>query len=200
MQTRFSDGGKRDDEFLNEFLVRCPRCDKQALVRADGIPWRVKQARLTCASCGHSDTWSVRPATRPPKRRCPQCSSWLEKRLRGSPSPREMHLHCPKCRIVVREPQSFMRLPGSLTRDPYFGCMLWFVGDIKGDVFWAYNSRHLAFIRNYVAATLRIREPKHNGSLASRLPAFLLAKKNRTAVLRELDRLVDVSNKPVADK
>ena len=100
-----------------------------------------------------------------------------------------MHLQCPKCRIVVREPQSFMRLPGSLTRDPYFDCALWFVGDIKGDVFWAYNDEHLKFIRDYVGATLRIRQPYKNSSLASRLPAFVLAKKNRAAVLKEIDRM-----------
>jgi len=143
MHKKFHDGGKRAAEFLKELLVRCPRCEQQALVRSNGVPWRVTRATLTCSSCGHSDAWPGR-AVQPG--RSPTC-------------------------------------------DPYFGCALWFIGDIKGDVFWAYNREHLAFIRSYVAATLRIREPNQNRSLASRLPAFLLAKKNRTAVLKEIDRI-----------
>ena len=189
MPRRFSDQGKYEAEFLKEFLVRCPHCDKQAVVRSDGVPWTVTQAKLTCTSCGHSDAWTSRASRHPPKRRCPYCARRLEKRLRGSPSPREMHLHCPSCRIVVREPLSWMRLPGSLTRDPYFDCALWLVSDVKGEVFWAYNREHLEFIRGYVAATLRIREPHRNGSLASRLPAFLTAKKNRAAVLKAIEQL-----------
>ncbi|HVF18587.1 MAG TPA: hypothetical protein VNA21_16810 [Steroidobacteraceae bacterium] len=192
MQQTFNDGGKREADFLTQFLVRCPRCEKRALVRSDGIPWTVTGAKLTCSSCGHNDSWTGRAAgaaVKTAKRRCPQCARWLEKRFSGSPAQREVHQHCPSCRIVVREPVSWARIPGSLTRDPYFDCALWFVGDIKGNVFWAYNQEHLQFIRDYVAATLRIRQPNKNSSLASRLPAFLLAKKNRAAVLKEIDRM-----------
>jgi hypothetical protein len=70
--------------------------------------------------------------------------------------------------------------------DPYFGFPLWFVGAMKGQVFWAYNAAHLDFIKNYVEATIRIRQPNLNSSMASRLPAFLLDRKNRRAVLKEI--------------
>lgn len=193
MKTRFEDQGRYESEFLSEFLVRCPRCQRRAYVRSDGVPWTVKQAKLTCTACGHSDSWcSGEPkgnARGTARRRCPYCARWLEKRLTGSPSPREADLHCTACRIVVREPVSWMRIPGSLTLDPFFGCPLWFVGDVKGHVFWAYNPAHLNLIRNYVAATLRIRQPYRNRSVVSRLPAFLLARKNRAAVLKEIDRI-----------
>jgi len=195
MSRVFHDHGRREDEFLREFLVRCPQCDKQAIVRSDGIPWTVNRATLTCASCGHNKTWSGRApgaAVKTAPRRCPKCARWFERRITGSPNPRIVHLHCATCGLVVREPVSWMRIPGALTLDPYFGCKLWLIGDVKGDVFWAYNRAHLSFIRDYVAATVRVRKPHANGSLASRLPAFLLAKKNRSAVLKEIDRMTQV--------
>ncbi|WP_336212225.1 hypothetical protein [Nonomuraea sp. LPB2021202275-12-8] len=48
---------------------------------------------------------------------------------------------------------------------------------------WAYNAEHLDFLERYVRAFIREREPNRNGSLASRLPAWLKDAKNRDAVL-----------------
>src|SRR5215510_14340444 len=45
------------DDFLDEFLVSCPRCDGRAIVmpsRADRPP------RLACVDCGHSRPWRRR--------------------------------------------------------------------------------------------------------------------------------------------
>jgi len=74
-------------------------------------------------------------------------------------------------------------------RDRWFRLPLWFVAESKGHQFWAYNAAHLAFLKNYIGATLRIREPHRNGSLASRLPSFLLDRKNRPAVLKAIAAL-----------
>jgi hypothetical protein len=81
------------------------------------------------------------------------------------------------------------RLPNSSAVDPYFGLELWFVGNVKGNEFWAYNREHLSFIGNYVRATIRQREPNRNSSLASRLPGWLLSGKNRLAVMKEVKRM-----------
>jgi hypothetical protein len=89
----------------------------------------------------------------------------------------------------MREPIIWSRRGQVDACDPYFGYPLWLVGEVKGNVFWAYNSAHLSFIRNYVQATIRVREPNRNSSLASRLPHFLLDRKNRSAVLKEIAQL-----------
>jgi hypothetical protein len=73
--------------------------------------------------------------------------------------------------------------------DPFFHLPLWFVGEVKREQFWAYNSAHLEFLKNYLGATLRIREPHINGSMASRLPAFLTDRKNRAAALKAIAEL-----------
>ncbi|MFI6507876.1 hypothetical protein ACIBCT_09745 [Streptosporangium sp. NPDC050855] len=48
---------------------------------------------------------------------------------------------------------------------------------------WAYDAEHLDFLERYVRAFIREREPNRNGSLASRLPAWLKDAKNRDLVL-----------------
>jgi hypothetical protein len=77
----------------------------------------------------------------------------------------------------------------SLPRDPFFHLPLWYVTGVRGKPFWAYNTRHLAFLKDYLGATLRIRVPHRNGSLASRLPAFLTDRMNRAAVIRAITAL-----------
>lgn len=73
--------------------------------------------------------------------------------------------------------------------DPFFHLPLWYVADAKGEQFWAYNAGHLEFLKNYIGATLRFREPHRNGSMASRLPSFLTDRKNRAAVAKAIAQM-----------
>lgn len=153
--SRFHDNGAYEIEFQRGVAVRCPKCDRRALVCGDANGWRAKTARFSCTSCGYSASWN-----------------------RG-------HYNGPVVGIAKRRSRTWQATPC----DPYFGFQLWFIGEVKGNVFWAYNAAHLSFIRSYVQASLRIREPNKNSSLASRLPHFLLDRKNRNAVLKEIAAL-----------
>ena len=78
--------------------------------------------------------------------------------------------------------------------DDYFGLPLWLQTEIRGQVLWAYNERHLELIERMVSAVLRerSRDDEHgwtNQSLISRLPAWVKAKKNRKDVLSAISRL-----------
>jgi hypothetical protein len=157
---RFSDRGRYAWEFAHEYAVVCPRGDHKATVFPDALSWRAKSARVTCTSCGFSADWSTTKYRAPAQWRAPNRSSALK------PSRRQ-----------------------AAPADPFFSLPLWFVADAKGGVFWAYNAAHLEFIKNYVGATLRIRQPHVNASLASRLPAFLLDRRNRGAVLHAINEL-----------
>ncbi len=72
--------------------------------------------------------------------------------------------------------------------DAYFHEPLWLATPCLGHTLWAYNARHLAFLRAYVEAIDR-RAPARadtdprNATLASRLPRWLELAKNRAAVL-----------------
>jgi Arc/MetJ family transcription regulator len=55
---------------------------------------------------------------------------------------------------------------------------------------WAYNERHLAFLEQYVGATLRETTLEAgNRSLASRLPRWIKSGQHREEVLAGLRRL-----------
>ncbi len=157
---RFSDRGRYAWEFAHEYVVRCPRCDHRATVFSDGLSWRAKSARVACTSCGYNAQWSATQFRAPANWRAPKRSTALKPpRKQTAPS------------------------------DPFFQLPLWFVAEAKGGVFWAYNAAHLAFLKQYLGATLRIRQPHVNGSLASRLPAFLTDRRNRRAVIQAIDEL-----------
>ncbi|MBB3734015.1 hypothetical protein [Nonomuraea dietziae] len=65
----------------------------------------------------------------------------------------------------------------------YAGLELWLQTPCRNHVLWAYDAEHLDFLERYVRAFIREREPNRNGSLASRLPAWLKDAKNRDLVL-----------------
>ncbi len=73
---------------------------------------------------------------------------------------------------------------------------LWLRTPCCGEMLWAYNGRHLAELENYVLATHRkgiplsdTRAPIRNATIASRLPKWIIAAKNREEVLKGIARL-----------
>lgn len=61
--SRFDENQLLLDEFATEFLVRCPRCQKQARVAV--APTEEFVVRLTCSNCGNLQDWEcTQPATR----------------------------------------------------------------------------------------------------------------------------------------
>jgi len=78
--------------------------------------------------------------------------------------------------------------------DPYFRRPVWLSTPCCGEALWAYNAAHLDFLADFVGAQLRARrrDPVHgwsNAAIASRLPAWLKAAKNRAEILRGVARL-----------
>tara|TARA_R110002072_G_scaffold174303_3_gene329342 strand:- start:26046 stop:26552 length:507 start_codon:yes stop_codon:yes gene_type:complete len=80
--------------------------------------------------------------------------------------------------------------------DPYFHRDLWLRISCVGELLWAYNHEHLAFLHAYIAAPLRERprEPKEgwgyrNLLLESRLPKWMTSAKHRDAVLAGVAKL-----------
>jgi hypothetical protein len=68
---------------------------------------------------------------------------------------------------------------------------LWYQDDFEGETLWAYNLEHLHFLQQHLAAGLRERHKvaNANASLGSRLPKWMLAKRNREALLKKMDAM-----------
>ena len=138
-------------QFMDEFLVVCPKCSQCGRVRwidpstTDSFAPR----RFACHHCGTTKHWEERGIS----------WGWRES-----------------------------------ARDNYFHLPLWLQVPCCGHVLWAFNARHLKFLRDYVGSALRERQrdPKYgwsNGSLASRLPRWMQLAKNRDGILRGIAKL-----------
>ena len=122
---------------------------------------------------------------------CPRCSHCASVTVQSGQRFGPVRLLCVACghlkdkdarQLVIRE-----------AVDWYFGLPLWLQTPCHGRVLWAYNLRHLTFLEAYVRAGLRQdargEGSLRNGTLASRLPAWIKSAKNRDDVLCGLSRL-----------
>jgi len=147
-------------DFGREFLVVCPRCAAQAWVRDRGAEADPRIA-LTCAHCGLNQFWT--PA-----------------------EPGVLTAADPK-----RYPPGVIAMGAPV--DWYFHLPLWLQTPCCGETLWAYNAAHLAFLEEYVRASLREHARGEHGwqnqALANRLPKWMADAKNRSEVLKGLERL-----------
>jgi hypothetical protein len=102
-----------------------------------------------------------------------------------------IEVHCSGCGHTTLAPLSWSKVKTSrgTAVDPIAGLPLWLQTPCCGEIFWAYNEHHLQFLKEYVGASLREREPNKNNSLASRLPLWMKQAKHRDEVLRCVARL-----------
>ena len=129
--------------------------------------------------------------------RCPQCEgSARSARIDSSNldwfAPRR--LTCLNCGHVNTWSNKQISRGWRDAHDDYFELPLWLQTECCGATLWAYNVDHLDFIERFVRAELRERTEDAergwmNASLASRLPHWLKAAKNRAKILRAIEAL-----------
>ncbi|OLB91051.1 MAG: hypothetical protein AUI15_23470 [Actinobacteria bacterium 13_2_20CM_2_66_6] len=73
--------------------------------------------------------------------------------------------------------------------DNCFGPPLWLQTPCAGHTLWAFNARHLAYLKQFLQAELRERRGTANASVISRLPTWIKEAKHRDAALRAVERL-----------
>ena len=117
--------------------------------------------------------------------RCPSCDGRAVARRDGA-GPGAPRLTCGACGLSRDRVARQWREEGI---DPWFGLPLWLHTHVRGQVLWALNAEHLAFMRGYVSATLRERQPGRNQSVASRLPRWLKDASMREPVLKGIEEL-----------
>ena len=74
-------------------------------------------------------------------------------------------------------------------RGSYLELPLWRQTRCSGEVLWALNEDHLAYLEMYLGARVRTRAFGQNSTIAARLPKWMTAAKNRDAVQKGLGRL-----------
>ena len=110
--------------------------------------------------------------------------------MHGTINDRAFHIACSTCGLEFDEKPTWTPTPSG-PHDPHVGLPLYFQRSVGGEILWAYNREHLVFLRGYVGATNRMREPNRNGSLASRLPAWMKSAKHREAIVQAADAMLE---------
>jgi hypothetical protein len=115
---------------------------------------------------------------------CPQCAACarvvpLDRENSGLFAPHRML--CWQCGYT--KDWHGQRIAFEYQYDSYFGLPLWLQTRVGDHILWAYNRRHLEFIEAFVCAGWR------NNSLSSRLPDWIKVAKNRTSILKSIDKL-----------
>ncbi len=167
------------------------------MAQSHGRGWR---AAFECGECGLAllssrQDW-VGPVCAVGRRPCGFCGhQWLSRRIRQTEWPREVLTDatqtCPECgheSVVTLETHRSVYASDQI--DPHFGLPLSLVDAGRHGALWAYNVRHIATLKAYVAATLRERGSRAGSqSMISCLPAWMKAAKNREDVLKRLVKL-----------
>lgn len=130
--------------------------------------------------------------------RCPKCDSCADV-IRCDT---DLHIHpwrarfsCPQCGSTRHG-----TLAAVLERQPldwFFRYHLWLQTPCCGHMLWAFNYSHLTFLASYVSADHRIGLTAaeasevgiRNSTLASSLPAWMIAAKNRGNVIKAINKL-----------
>lgn len=140
---------------------------------------------MTCGSCAYTNRPKreprIKPVEPPQTVMCPECHRYVG-RYRAEPQARPL-----RCRVCgwTGAPAVMRRwvAPKRSRKAP-----LWLETDFRGERLWVVNEQHLRFLEEYVAAGVRETGP-FNGTIASRLPAWIKSGKNREDLLRALARL-----------
>ena len=133
-----------------DILVACPNCSEKAIVKTDNFSFKnIKQ----------SDVKVI----------CLNCG--YNKKLGEKP---ESVLYSYNNKVTTWRP---FVIGGAV--DPFFYLPLWLKSDFQENILWAYNVKHLDFLRVHVEAKLRERSGQElfNKSLGSRLPKWMASKK-----------------------
>lgn len=117
---------------------------------------------------------------------CPRCAGRATVRPgHGS----ERRLVCVSCGLA--QERSARRSVWGPPVDPWFEQPLWLTARFGEHTVWAFNREHAALMRDYVAASHRLRAiPRRGQSMIERLPRWYKLRGNRADLTAILDRLI----------
>jgi len=114
----------------------------------------------------------------------------IQRRARTAPAGHSLAFTCDGCGATTTTSYRVhpVTVPHALV-DNCFGLPLWLQTPCAGHTLWAFNARHLAYLKQFLQAELRERRATTNASVISRLPAWVKEAKHRDTALRAVQRL-----------
>ena len=197
-EARFQDENLTLQSFSRQILVQCPKCYKMAEVKCG----KNGTAKLACRNCSLVKSYQPVRYQMRLKRNCPKCGAFFQLDLDNLEKKEEkITVTCANCQDVqVYEPKYMeyrvLSQGFGLGKDNFFGCELWLQTDFRGNLFWANNAEHLAYLKNYIQAKIRERNNRSGFTLVEKLPSFIKSAKNREALLAEIIKLEKKIQRP----
>ncbi|MDJ0366643.1 hypothetical protein QMK33_15910 [Hymenobacter sp. H14-R3] len=193
--SRYTGPKKRSFFYRNEFLVVCPKCQKDALVTNYDARFRCG-GELYCGNCHHAENIASRVRfTQLVNMNCTNCGRPIAVTIpNNKQKATSLLISCPYCKtpykVKPRHEEYVSKYESaSAVNDPVFNLPLWLQHSLKNDVFWAHNRTHLVDIKVYIQATLRERQLHSYTKMVERLPTFIKVAKNREAILKIINQL-----------
>ncbi|BFM44670.1 hypothetical protein CFS9_33110 [Flavobacterium sp. CFS9] len=198
---RFQDENKFLESFVNEILVKCPKCDSKAKIKSklsEGCECGHCYTKVfECKDCYLKLDSPVYQYIAYGKAHCNQCYEKYE--FRSQPlkeKPNKYKTKCPHCNFQeewkpkVEKVLKNSKKDNGLVREHYYNLPLWFQKEVGTAIFWAYNQQHIDYLGRYIEAELRERNNKGsgNGTVVSRLPKFVKEAKNREKLLKIIEK------------
>jgi len=192
-KNRFKDANIRLGNFADIILVQCPKCQQCASVSGG---FNRQQANLQCNHCKWHQKKDYEIFDLTHHRNCDSCGQVVELYIPNVKKKKEtIKSKCPHCEQTREvEPQYTYALDAYFNTlrngtDPHFQLPYWLSKPVKGKLFWALNFDHLAYLKKYIQAKVRERNNRAYFTMIERLPQFIKAAKNRTALIKCIEAL-----------
>ncbi|GIM49707.1 hypothetical protein [Capnocytophaga stomatis] len=178
----------------NGTWVVCPNCQKSAVIRHTGETFP-NHSVLRCNHCGLvKKSGDLLLFNLIIKLNCPFCGNSIEIKQENIKEKQQfVPVKCKKCNhsllVHPKYDPIFERINtdkvNGLMCDNTFGLPYFFQENVRGNLFWAKNDKHLLEIENYISSDLR---PRKGMTMVAKLPTFIKIKKNKEIVLKILEK------------
>ncbi|MFK8274566.1 hypothetical protein ACI76Y_02655 [Capnocytophaga cynodegmi] len=178
----------------NGTWVVCPNCQKNAIIHHTGETFP-NHSVLKCNHCGLvKKSGDLSLFNLIVKLNCPFCGNNIELTYQDVKEKQSLiNIKCRKCdnllSVKPRYQPNYSTLytdkVNGLMCDNTFGLPYFFQENVRGNLFWAKNDKHLLEMENYISSDLR---PRKGMTMVAKLPTFVKIKKNKEIVLKILEK------------
>lgn len=184
--------------FSDLIYVICPQCQQVAQVETN-IHNQVKatstkrQSVLSCKYCGlvqaNTQKWygTYQAFINTPCGHCGSSIVFISETVSKTAS--TLRLTCEVCKKEKAYKPQWFRYKKETNKDPYFGLDIYLQIGVKNHTLWLYNLKHLQYLKDYIAASLRKDDGRHKYSMITNLSQWIKSAKNRDLILKKMNKL-----------
>ena len=192
---RFQDENLHVSYFEDEVFVVCPMCTKRAIITKENPNSYSSKSILKCPNCfyqqdGRRESFAVELNCN-----CANCAAEIKVSLQNVKEKKDkIAVRCTNCgETESYEPrnieQQWLYKNDGAPSDNYFGLPLWLTRNFRGNNLWAYNYKHLDYLKQYIAADLREKNGRLGWTMVEKLPDWMKSAKNRDKLSKLISEL-----------